>query len=87
MNFCPGGIQYPRFPLDGTAEVAAEAEAAATSASSDLEKKFRPHSDKIVEGEGEGTHFSFFPFSSAAIRRSLLVKNSSVGNFYGTRDI
>ena len=44
LNFCPGGgIRYPRCPLDGTAEAATVTEAAAASASSDLEKKFRSH--------------------------------------------
>ena len=61
----PGGVRYPRCPIDGTAEAESEAEAAAASASSDLEKKFRSHSDEIGEGEGEGRRFSLFPFSSA----------------------
>ena len=33
------------------AETASEAEAAAASNSSDIQKKFRSHSDKIAEGE------------------------------------
>ena len=87
LKFFPGGIRYTQCTLDGTAEAATEAEAAAASASSDLEKKFRPHFNERGEGDGEGTCFSFFPFSSAAMRRSLLVKDSSVGNFHRTRDI
>ena len=87
LKFCPEGIQYPRCPLDSTVGAAEEAEATAASASSDIEKKFRSHSDKRCEGEGEGTRFSFFPLSLAKMMRSLLVKYSSVGNFHGTRDI
>ena len=45
MNFFLGGMQYTRCPLDGTAEAAAGVEVADASASSDLEKKFRLHSD------------------------------------------
>ena len=82
-NFPPGGIQYPQFPIYVTTEAAAEAEAAAALASSDIERKFRLHSDKIGEGEGEGVSFYF----SASMRRLLLVKDSSVGDFNGTRDI
>ena len=87
LKFPPGGIRYPHFPLGGTSEAAAEAEAAAASAYYDLEKKFRSHSDERGEGEGEGRRFSFFPFSSGEMMRSLLVKYSSVWNFHGTRDI
>ena len=65
-------------------EAVEEAEAAATSASSDIEKKLRPHSDKRGEVEGEGTRFSFFPFSLEAMRRLLLVKYSLVGDFHET---
>ena len=68
-------------------EAAAEAEVAAASASYDLENNFRSHSNEIGEGEGEGRHFSLLPFYSSAMRRSLLVKDSPVGNFHGTRDI
>ena len=78
----PGGDTISRCPLDGNAEAAEEAEAAAASASSDLEKKFRSHSDERGEEDVEGARFSFFPISSAAIRRSLLVKDSSVRNFH-----
>ena len=49
MNFCPGGIQYNFFPLDSTTEAAADAEAASTFASSDIERKFRSHYDKRGE--------------------------------------
>ena len=73
LEFCLGGIRYPRCPLDVTAEAAAEAEAAVALASSDIEKKSRSHSDERGDGEGEGTRFSFFPFSSAEMRRYLLV--------------
>ena len=65
----------------------AEARSAATLASSAIEKKFRSHYEERGEGEGEGKNFSFFPFSSALMRGSLFVKDSLVGNFYGTRDI
>ena len=68
-------------------EAAAEAEAAAALVSSDLDNSLRSRSDEINEVEGEGTHFSFFPFSFAAMSRSLLVKDSSVGSFHETRDI
>ena len=40
LKFFLGGIQYPPCPLDSTAE------AAATSASSGLEKKSRSHTDE-----------------------------------------
>ena len=63
LKFPPWGIRYHRCPLDGTTDAAAEVEAAAALASSDIEKKFRSNSDKRGEGEGEGTYFSFFPFS------------------------
>ena len=66
---------------------AAETGAAVASVSSDLEKKFRFHYEEREERKGEGTNFYFFPFYLAAMKRLLLVKDSSVGNFYGTRDI
>ena len=87
LNFCPGWIRYPHCPLGGTKEAASEAEDADALASSDIENNFRSNSEKRGEGEVEGTRFSFFPFSSAAMRLSLLVKDSSVGNFYGTQYI
>ena len=70
-NFDLGGIRYSQFPLYGTAESAAEEEAAAALASSDIEKKFRSHSNERDNGEGEGdregTRFYFLPFSSEAM--------------------
>ena len=67
------------------------AEAAAALASSDIEKNSRLCFDEIGEGEGEGegegTCLSFFPFSLAEMRCSFLLKDSSVGNFHGTRYI
>ena len=80
LNFCPGGIGHPRCPINITVEAAAEAEAA--SASYDLEKKFRSHSNKRGEGEEEVTRFSLLTFYLATMRRSVLVKDSSVGNFH-----
>ena len=73
MNFPPGGIQYPRYTLDGTTEAATETEAAAASTSSDLEKNFRSHSNEIGEGEGEGTRFYFLSFSPEEMRHEALV--------------
>ena len=69
-----GGIQYPSCPLNNTTEAAAEAEAAASLASSDLVKKFRCNSGERGEVEGEGTPFYFLPLSSAEMMRSLLLK-------------
>ena len=88
-NFDLGGIQYPQCPLYDTAKAAADTEAENALASSDIKKKFMSHSNKRCEGEGEGewTRFSFLPFSSAATRRYLVVKDQSVGNVNGTRDI
>ena len=68
----------------GTAKTAAEAGVAVDSISSDLEKKFRFHSDKRAEGEGEETQFYLLPFYSSEMRRLFLVKDSSVENFDGT---
>ena len=51
LNFCLGGVGYPRCPLDGTVEAEEEAEAAAALVSSYLEKKFRLNSEKRGEGE------------------------------------
>ena len=86
LNFCLGGIGYPCCPIDSTAEAASEAEAVteaeATLASSDIEKKFRSHSNKRGEGEEEVTRFSLLTFYLATMRRSELVKDSSVGNFH-----
>ena len=82
LKFCPGGIRYPHCLLNSTVEAASEAEAADASASSDLEKIFRSHSDE--RGEGELRHFYLFHFYSAETRRLLLVKYSSVGIFHGT---
>ena len=69
MNYSQGEIQYSCCTLDGTTESAAEAEAAAALTSSDLEKKFRSNYEKTGKGEGEDTHFSFFPLSLAATMR------------------
>ena len=47
LNSFLGGIRYPCCFLGVTAESMLEAEAAAASASSDLEKKFSLHSNEI----------------------------------------
>ena len=70
--------------FNGTAKAAAEAGAAVASVSSDLDKKFRFHYDEKEGREGKETHFYFLPLYLEVKRRMLLVKNSLVGNFYGT---
>ena len=45
LKFFSRGIRYSCCPINGTRESDAEAEAASASASSDLEKKFRSHSN------------------------------------------
>ena len=68
-TFVLGGILFTRCPIEDTADAAAEEEAAAALASSDIENKFRLHSDKRCEAEGEDKRFSFFPFSLESTRR------------------
>ena len=72
-NFPPGGIQYPQCPLYGTTEAAAEAEAAAALASSDIETKFSLHSDKNRWGRGKGDTLLFLGINEALVASEIFI--------------